>query len=51
MMEILVQYVTPDILTKVAKEMEKKIYTSLASQGYVEAPQIEATSTVEINFG
>jgi len=45
MMEILVQYVDATILTKVAKEMEQKIYGSLVTQGY-EEPKKE----LEINF-
>lgn len=50
MMEILVQYVSADVLNKVAKELEGKIYGSLLSQGY---PQevLEAKETVEIKFG
>lgn len=43
MMEILVQYVTPDVLNKVAREMETRIYNSLVQQQ--SAPQ-----ELEINF-
>lgn len=50
MMEILVQYVTPDVLSKVAKELEMKIYSSLINQGY-EAPRQIETSSMEIKFG
>lgn len=47
MMEILVQYVTADILQKVAKEMEQKIYGSLVTQGY----STESEPKMEIKFG
>lgn len=53
MMEILVQYVTPDVLSKVAKELEVKIYSSLVSQNYEEPRSLDANAidTVEIKFG
>jgi hypothetical protein len=52
MMEILVQYVTADVLTKIAKELELKIYSSLLTQNYPEEPkQLESTtSAMEIKF-
>lgn len=49
MMEILVAYVTPDVLSKVARELETKIYGSLMAQGY-EAPKVLEEKTMEIKF-
>jgi len=45
MMEILVQYVSADVLSKVAKELESRIYGSLKEQ----SKEIEASS-MEITF-
>lgn len=46
MMEILVSYVTPDVLAKVAKELELKIYSSLVNQGF---PEGESPRTIEVS--
>jgi len=47
MMEILVTYVTPDVLQKIAGEIENKIYSGLVNQGY---PREIETGIVEMEI-